>query len=66
MQSEIKGPENPLKDFVATFLSTNFGAKAGLPASGDSKVSCCALAVKAFDVFVTNLRRIQFSISTKV
>ena len=38
----IKGPENHLKGFVATFLSTNVGAKTGLPASGDSNVSCCA------------------------
>ena len=45
MLSEIKVPENPLQDFVATFLSTNFGAKTGFPASGDSNVSCCALAV---------------------
>ena len=30
---------------MATFLSTNFGAKTGLPASGDSNISCCALAV---------------------
>ena len=44
MLSQIKVPENPLKDFVATFLS-DFGAKTGLPASGDSNVSCCALAV---------------------
>ena len=45
MLSEIKGPENPLKDFMATFLSTNPGAKTGLPGSGDSNVSCYALAV---------------------
>ena len=36
----IKGPENHLKHFVATLLSTNFGAKIGLPASGDANVSC--------------------------
>ena len=34
--------ENHLKDFAAIFLSTNFDAKTGLPASGDSNVSCCA------------------------
>ena len=41
----IKGPENHLKDFVANFLSTNLGVKTGLPASSDSNVSCCVLAV---------------------
>ena len=45
MLSEIKGPENALKDFVATFLSTNFGSKIALPASCDSNVSCYSLAV---------------------
>ena len=48
----VKGPETHLKDFVATFLPTNFGAKTGLPAN----VSCCALAVIcAFsNYFMTN------------
>ena len=52
----VKGPETHLKDFVETFLPTNFGAKTGLPASGDSNVSCCALAVIcAFsNYFMTN------------
>ena len=39
----IKGPENHLKDFAATFLSTNFGAKTGLPASGDSNLSLAVI-----------------------
>ena len=39
----MKGPENHLKDFVATFLSRNFGTKNGLPARGDSNVSYCPL-----------------------
>ena len=45
MQTKIKGSQVHLRDFVATFLSTNFGAKIGLPASGGSNVSCCALTV---------------------
>ena len=36
----ITGPENHLKGFVATFLSTSFGAKTGLLESGDSNDSC--------------------------
>ena len=51
MLSEIKGPETPLKDFVATFLSTHFGAKTGLPASSNLNVRCCALAVTFSPVF---------------
>ena len=54
----IKGPENHLKHFVATFLSTNFGAKIGLPASGDAAVVLWLL----FVLSLTILRRIQSSI----
>ena len=41
----IKGPETHFKDFMATFLSSRFGAKTGFPASGDSNVSCYTFAV---------------------
>ena len=41
----IKGAQNRLKDFVATFLPANFGSKSRLPENGDSNVSCCALAI---------------------
>ena len=50
----VNGLENHLKDFVATFLSTNFSAKTRLPASGDSNVNCCA--------FLAILRRIHSGI----
>ena len=41
----IKWPETHFKDFMATFLSSRFGAKTGFPASGDLNVSCYAFAV---------------------
>ena len=56
----VKRSENHVKEFVANFLSTNFGTQTGLLARGDSNVSCCVLTVICD--FLTILRRIPSSI----
>ena len=57
---KLKGPENHLKDFVATFLSTNFGAKLGCKRA--VFLTSAGVLWLLFVLFLTILRRIQSTI----